>query len=156
MCISIYQSLWHLRIEQAFYSYISCNIIVKNWPWKERQDFGGVRDSHPPPSRQTFQRNEHGNPNLTSTLQWCLTRTEHICHYGLVQHLYDMKQLILALGLDRLGSSNPQRLHNPFRTRHRKTISLSSSSCTRWISITATSRPKTALFFPGSNPHPVH
>lgn len=67
-----------------------------------------------------------------------------------------MKQLTLTSGLDRLGSCKPQSLHNAFCTRHRIIVSLKNSSSTKWSSTVAKSRPKTALFFPGLIPIPLH
>ena len=99
--------------------------------------------------------------NLTFTPGWWPARTEHICHYGLVQHSYKMKHLIDICCLGRLGNCCPKRLGYAFCNRHKITAPSCTSSCTRWASTTtATSRPKTALFFPGialhALPYPVH
>ena len=56
----------------------------------------------------------------------------------------------------RLASSCPQRLHNSLRSRQEVTGTLCKSNYTRWNSTVATSRPKTALFFPGNTLHPLH
>ena len=86
---------------------------------------------------------------LTSTPKCWLTRMENICHYGLVYHFHEMKQLTHTFRLNGLGSCSPQRSHNAFGTRHRIRVSLCNTNFTRWSSTNSTSRPKTALFFPG-------